>query len=128
MLQIYSLLPVPEEFQYDPMSNSYGDPTRRPEVKNATIEFIAPQEYMVYIGKGLEFQNDQNYIYSLYFSFEHHNLLYTCIYLMSVMQPLKQATWNFSAMFFWMSLTKFQGTAEHKLVSSPTTAAFTFTI
>lgn len=39
---------VPEEFQYDPISNSYGDPTRRPEIKNATIEFIAPAEYMVY--------------------------------------------------------------------------------
>lgn len=38
---------VPDEFQYDPMSNSYGDPTRRPEIKNATIEFIAPAEYMV---------------------------------------------------------------------------------
>ena len=38
---------MPDEFQYDPMSNSYGDPTRRPEIKNATIEFIAPAEYMV---------------------------------------------------------------------------------
>lgn len=38
---------LPDEFQYDPMSNSYGDPTRRPEIKNATIEFIAPAEYML---------------------------------------------------------------------------------
>jgi len=38
---------LPEEFQYDPMSNSYGDPSRRPEIKNATIEFIAPAEYML---------------------------------------------------------------------------------
>jgi hypothetical protein len=42
-----STLSVPDEFQYDPISNSYGDPSRRPEVKNATIEFIAPAEYMV---------------------------------------------------------------------------------
>lgn len=38
---------MPDEFQYDPMTNSYGDPTRRPEIKNSTIEFIAPAEYMV---------------------------------------------------------------------------------
>jgi hypothetical protein len=42
-----STISVPDEFQYDPISNSYGDPSRRPEVKNATIEFIAPAEYMV---------------------------------------------------------------------------------
>jgi len=38
---------LPEEFQFDPMSQTYGDPTRRPEIKNATIEFIAPAEYML---------------------------------------------------------------------------------
>lgn len=38
---------MPEEFQYDPVSKSYGDPTRRPEIKSATIEFIAPGEYML---------------------------------------------------------------------------------
>lgn len=38
---------VPDEFQYDPTSKSYGDVTRRPEVKTSTIEFIAPSEYMV---------------------------------------------------------------------------------
>lgn len=38
---------VPDEFQYDPVSKSYGDVTRRPEVKSSTIEFIAPSEYMV---------------------------------------------------------------------------------
>lgn len=47
ILRVFSTLLVPDEFQYDPMSNSYGDPTRRPEIKNATIEFIAPAEYMV---------------------------------------------------------------------------------
>lgn len=38
---------VPDEFQYDPVSKTYGDVTRRPEVKSSTIEFIAPSEYMV---------------------------------------------------------------------------------
>lgn len=38
---------MPEEFQYDPVSKSYGDVTRRPEVKSSTIEFIAPSEYML---------------------------------------------------------------------------------
>ncbi|PSN38091.1 hypothetical protein C0J52_00838 [Blattella germanica] len=32
---------------YDPVSKTYGDPTRRPEVKSSTIEFIAPAEYML---------------------------------------------------------------------------------
>ena len=56
---------VPEEFLYDPVSKTYGDPSRRPECKvgmlkwhglqslqtfsfqSATIEFIAPSEYML---------------------------------------------------------------------------------
>lgn len=40
-------VPVPEEFLYDPVSKSYGDPSRRPECKSSTIEFIAPSEYML---------------------------------------------------------------------------------
>ncbi|GBM35805.1 Protein transport protein Sec24B, partial [Araneus ventricosus] len=38
---------LPEEFLYDPATRSYGDPVRRPEIKNATIEFIAPSDYML---------------------------------------------------------------------------------
>ncbi|TRY54099.1 hypothetical protein DNTS_031150, partial [Danionella cerebrum] len=38
---------VPEEFMYNPVSKSYGSPHKRPEVQNATIEFIAPSEYML---------------------------------------------------------------------------------
>ena len=38
---------VPEEFNYDPVSRSYGEPQRRPEIRSSTIEFIAPSEYMV---------------------------------------------------------------------------------
>lgn len=41
---------VPEEFMYNPVSRSYGEPHKRPEVQNATIEFIAPSEYMVSLG------------------------------------------------------------------------------
>lgn len=38
---------VPEEFMYNPLTRVYGEPHRRPEVQNATIEFMAPSEYMV---------------------------------------------------------------------------------
>ena len=38
---------VPEEFNYDPVSKTYGEPQRRPEIRSSTIEFIAPSEYMV---------------------------------------------------------------------------------
>ncbi|XP_045446278.1 protein transport protein Sec24A [Melitaea cinxia] len=43
----YRVNELPDEFQYDPLSKSYGDPSRRPEIKSATIEFIAPSEYML---------------------------------------------------------------------------------
>ncbi|KYN18828.1 Protein transport protein Sec24B [Trachymyrmex cornetzi] len=43
----FRLNELPEEFQFDPVTKSYGDPSRRPEVKTGTIEFIAPSEYMV---------------------------------------------------------------------------------
>lgn len=43
----YRVNDVPEEFMYNPVSRAYGEPHRRPEVQNATIEFIAPSEYML---------------------------------------------------------------------------------
>jgi protein transport protein SEC24 len=43
----YRVNELPDEFQYDPVSKTYGDPTRRPEIKSSTIEFIAPSEYML---------------------------------------------------------------------------------
>ncbi|XP_041657044.1 protein transport protein Sec24A isoform X2 [Cheilinus undulatus] len=43
----YRVNDVPEEFMYNPVSKSYGEPHKRPEVQNATIEFIAPSEYML---------------------------------------------------------------------------------
>lgn len=38
---------VTEEFLHHPITKSYGEPHTRPECTNSTIEFIAPQEYMV---------------------------------------------------------------------------------
>uniref|UniRef100_F6Y1V8 SEC24 homolog A, COPII coat complex component n=1 Tax=Monodelphis domestica TaxID=13616 RepID=F6Y1V8_MONDO len=43
----YRVNDVPEEFMYNPMTRVYGNPLRRPEVQNATIEFMAPSEYML---------------------------------------------------------------------------------
>lgn len=43
----YKVNELPDEFQYDPVSQTYGDPSRRPEVREATIEYIAPSEYML---------------------------------------------------------------------------------
>ncbi|XP_013421986.1 protein transport protein Sec24A [Lingula anatina] len=43
----YRINEAPEEFQYDPVSKTFGDPMRRPEMKSATIEFIASSEYML---------------------------------------------------------------------------------
>ncbi|KAL4660014.1 protein transport protein Sec24A-like isoform X1 [Arapaima gigas] len=43
----YRVNDVPEEFMYNPVSRSYGEPHKRPEVQNSTIEFIAPSEYML---------------------------------------------------------------------------------
>lgn len=43
----YRINELPEEFQFDPISKTYGDPSRRPEIKSSTIEYIAPAEYML---------------------------------------------------------------------------------
>ncbi|CAI9716328.1 transport Sec24A-like isoform X1 [Octopus vulgaris] len=43
----YRINDLPEEFSFDPVSRTYGDPQRRPEVRSSTIEFIAPSEYML---------------------------------------------------------------------------------
>ncbi|MCL4116854.1 UNVERIFIED_CONTAM: hypothetical protein GTU68_041058 [Idotea baltica] len=43
----YRVNEIPDEFLFDPLTRTYGDPSRRPEVREATIEFIAPQEYML---------------------------------------------------------------------------------
>ncbi|XP_037658103.1 protein transport protein Sec24A isoform X1 [Choloepus didactylus] len=43
----YRINDVPEEFMYNPLTRVYGEPHRRPEVQNATIEFMAPSEYML---------------------------------------------------------------------------------
>ncbi|XP_050322830.1 protein transport protein Sec24A [Bactrocera neohumeralis] len=43
----YRVNELPEDFQYDPATKTYGDVMRRPEVRSSTIEFIAPSEYML---------------------------------------------------------------------------------
>ncbi|XP_012886349.1 PREDICTED: protein transport protein Sec24A [Dipodomys ordii] len=47
----YRVNDVPEEFMYNPLTRVYGEPHRRPEVQNATIEFMAPSEYMFLTGE-----------------------------------------------------------------------------
>ncbi|KFV43878.1 Protein transport protein Sec24B, partial [Tyto alba] len=43
----YRVNDVPEEFMYNPLTRSYGEPHKRPEVQNSTVEFIASSDYMV---------------------------------------------------------------------------------
>ncbi|KFP56450.1 Protein transport protein Sec24B, partial [Cathartes aura] len=43
----YRVNDVPEEFMYNPVTRSYGEPHKRPEVQNSTVEFIASSDYMV---------------------------------------------------------------------------------
>ncbi|OWK07053.1 hypothetical protein Celaphus_00018546 [Cervus elaphus hippelaphus] len=38
---------LPEEFMYNPLTRSYGEPHKRPEVQNSTVEFIASSDYML---------------------------------------------------------------------------------
>lgn len=42
-----SINSVPEDFCYDSATKSYTEPMHRPEMRHATVEFIAPSEYMV---------------------------------------------------------------------------------
>ncbi|CAH2300782.1 transport Sec24B [Pelobates cultripes] len=43
----YKVNDVPEEFMYNPVTRSYGEPHKRPEVLNPSIEFIASSDYML---------------------------------------------------------------------------------
>ncbi|XP_051041467.1 protein transport protein Sec24B isoform X4 [Phodopus roborovskii] len=43
----YRVNDVPEEFLYNPLTRSYGEPHKRPEVQNSTVEFIASSDYML---------------------------------------------------------------------------------
>lgn len=38
---------LPDDFCWDPNTKSFGDPVNRPEIKHPTVEFIAPNEYML---------------------------------------------------------------------------------
>ncbi|CAF1655503.1 unnamed protein product, partial [Adineta ricciae] len=37
---------LPQEFLFDPVSKTYGDPSRRPEVRFGTVEYTATSDYM----------------------------------------------------------------------------------
>ncbi|XP_075056778.1 protein transport protein Sec24B isoform X2 [Mixophyes fleayi] len=43
----YRVNDVPEEFMYNPVTRSYGEPHKRPEVQNSSMEFIASSDYML---------------------------------------------------------------------------------
>ncbi|XP_040453738.1 protein transport protein Sec24B isoform X2 [Falco naumanni] len=43
----YRVNDVPEEFMYNPLTRSYGEPHKRPEVQNSTVELIASSDYML---------------------------------------------------------------------------------
>ena len=49
ILNIFIIKLVPDEFLFDPVTRTYGDPSKRPEINSSTIEFIAPPEYTVII-------------------------------------------------------------------------------
>ncbi|CAJ0579842.1 unnamed protein product, partial [Mesorhabditis spiculigera] len=36
---------LPDDFSWDPSTKTFGDPKLRPEIRYATVEFIAPSEY-----------------------------------------------------------------------------------
>lgn len=38
---------VPDDFLFDPVEKQYGDPRNRPELNCTTVEYIAPNEYML---------------------------------------------------------------------------------
>uniref|UniRef100_A0A1I8E8P3 Sec23/Sec24 trunk domain-containing protein n=1 Tax=Wuchereria bancrofti TaxID=6293 RepID=A0A1I8E8P3_WUCBA len=46
-MKAIEIILVPDDFNWDPATKSFGEPTHRPEIKNATVEFIAPSEYML---------------------------------------------------------------------------------
>jgi len=41
----YAINELSDEFLFDPVTKTYGDPSKRPEINSSTIEFIAPAEY-----------------------------------------------------------------------------------
>eukprot|EP00794_Sanderia_malayensis_P007166 gene7166-7972_t len=38
---------IPSDLSYDPITKAFTDPRKRPEFNNASVEFIAPSEYML---------------------------------------------------------------------------------
>ena len=46
-MHVATLLAVPEDFDFNPQSGRHGDRTHRMELKRASVEYVAPSEYMV---------------------------------------------------------------------------------
>ena len=46
-MQVATLLTVPEDFDFNPQSGKHGDRTHRMELRRASVEYVAPSEYMV---------------------------------------------------------------------------------
>ncbi|CAF3246703.1 unnamed protein product [Rotaria socialis] len=42
----YRVNDLPQEFLFDPVTKTYGDPSRRPEVRFGTVEYTATADYM----------------------------------------------------------------------------------
>lgn len=83
-IQLNDVFLVPEEFSWDPQTRTFGDPSRRPELQETTIEYIAPAEYMVY--KNIYSKNNFYYL-----SYGHHNIQSIFSFLMSLQMPLTPA-------------------------------------
>ena len=127
---------VPEEFQFDPVTRTSGDPSRRPEVRSATIEFLAPADYMVrnyncwytYHIHSFWYELTRYWVVNIYFwRFVHHKQLY--IYIYSTYQPMQwiQAIWKRFVTFCLKKWTQYPETAVHKLGSLPSTRLYIFT-
>lgn len=75
---------LPEDFSYDPVSKSYGEPQRRPEIRSATIEFVAPSEYM------LRPPQPAIYMYLLDVSFNAIETGYLQVFCQTLMEELER--------------------------------------
>ncbi|ELU09049.1 hypothetical protein CAPTEDRAFT_176588 [Capitella teleta] len=80
----YRVNELPEEFNYDPVSKTYGEPQRRPEIQSATIEFIAPSEYM------LRPPQPAVYLYVLDVSFNAVNTGYLQVFCQTLLEELER--------------------------------------
>ena len=76
---------MPQEFLIDPITKTYGDPSRRPEVRFGTVEYTATADYMVRF-RNLFFI----LIVCLTCRLDHLNLPYIYFFLMFRIMQFKQ--------------------------------------